>query len=273
VAAALLLPLALASAPAPVQAPAARRPVVIFGSVFDSIGAAVVGADVRLLGTDVVARSGEDGGFVLRAVEPATYLLRVRRLGFTPRTATIDASAAPPGDSLSLAVELAAAPVALPEVVVEALERKYVGRLATFAERMRTSAAPRSSFVTRDELDRMNPTRVSDVVKLRGRRAADCLGGLVYVDGVLATPQRDVEGTVRDAAQSRADGGVIAQTARSARRGGSATTDERSVDFIDPNDVEAMEIYRGPSEIPTELNMTARSGSKTPGCVIVIWTR
>ena len=47
---------------------------------------------------------------------------------------------------------------------------------------------------------------------------------------------------------------------------------EESVDFIPPDHVEAMEIYRGAAQVPPQYNVTAEPGM-APGCVILIWTR
>src|SRR5829696_2157966 len=63
----------------------AQTPGDLQGLIVDSSGAAVPAADVRLQRTqadDLATISGADGRFVLRAVAPGDYILRVIAAGF-----------------------------------------------------------------------------------------------------------------------------------------------------------------------------------------------
>ena len=69
--------------------------------------------------------------------------------------------------------------------------------------------------------------------------------------------------------------GTTAQGGRQAPTRRQRTTrirPEEAVDFVPPDHIAAMEIYRGAAEAPAEYNMTAASGMGS-GCVILIWTR
>jgi hypothetical protein len=169
-------------------------------------------------------------------------MLRVRRLGYEARTARLDIIGT---DTSTVFFTLTPLPVELAPVIVEAMERKYVGKMSGFAERMHTQGASASSFITRDEIERENPMRVSDLLRKRSARAQQCANGTIYVDGVIWE----------------------SMTVRARRDPTRMATDEFPV-----NEIEAIEIYYGAGQIPMQFNRTAMSG-KPPACVVVIWTR
>ncbi len=64
---------------------AAQRPGVLAGRVTDALsGAPVVAAVVAVEGAGAETLSGADGSFVIRALAPGRYTVRVRRLGYAP---------------------------------------------------------------------------------------------------------------------------------------------------------------------------------------------
>jgi hypothetical protein len=257
----------VATAAGAVRGQQSTRDVAILGSVFDTVGAPVADVEVALLGTGVVRRTDGGGEFRLPAVRAGRYVLRARRLGYVSKDIAVDGSA---GDTLTLTLNLVpAAPVLTPVVVEERETPTRLGKLAGFYERMRTAASPPSSFVTREQIDRMNPRRVSDIVKSRGPRAEACLAGKVYVDGALvASPLQLAALQNRVLRQARREGQRGTDGARPAPR----PRPEDAVDFIQPDHVEAMEIYRGAAQVPPQYNVTADPGM-APGCVVLIWTR
>jgi hypothetical protein len=263
---ALLLACLTAAAGAGAQ-PAARD-LVLTGSVLDTLGAPIADAEVALLGTDVVRRTSGGGEFRFPALRAGRYLLRARRIGYVTRIVPVDGSA---GDTLTLTLNLApAAPVLQSVVVRERETTQHVGKLAGFYSRMESSAAPPSSFVTREEIERTNPRQTSDLVKVRGARATGCLTGKVYVDGVLSVSPAQVQ-----AAQSMPlPTNLSTQGTRPMPRRPrpARIRPEEAVDFLPPDHIAAMEIYRGAAEAPAEFNATASPGMGS-GCVILIWTR
>ena len=247
--------------------PSAPRELAILGSVFDTVGAPIADVELAVVGTAVVRRTDGGGEFRLPPLRPARYVLRARRIGYVARDVEVDGSA---GDTLTLTLSLTpSAPVLTPVVVEERETAMRHPKLAGFYERMRTAASPPSSFVTRAQIERMNPRHVSDVVKSRGPRAAACLGGKVYVDGVLSTSPATLA-ALQNAfiRQARREGRRdVADRMRPGR-----VRPEDAVDFIPPNEVEAIEIYRSGAQAPVEYNKTANPG-EAGGCVILIWTR
>ena len=212
-------------------------------------GLAVPNVEVRLLGTNRVVRSDSLGAFRL-TVDAGRYLVRATRLGFGPRSVPLDLA---DGDTVTMSIEMDVLPVALSEVVVRAREERYRGKMAGFADRMRTSAAPRASFITREEIERRAPRQISDMVQERGGRVASCFrAATIYVDGVMLVPDQ-IGAPVRG------------------RRTEPIQRDLR-LDHIPPQEIEAMEVYGGPAVAPAEYSGTVAPGMQ-PGCIVLIWTR
>ena len=233
-----------------VAQPAHARAMVAGTVVESSTGLPVPNVDVRVLGASSVARSDSLGGFTL-SLEPGRYLVRATRLGFGPRSLPIELTL---GDTVTMSLEMNLLPVVLSEVVVKAREERYRGKMAAFAERMRTSTAPRTSFILRDEIQRRHPPHISTLIKERGGRIQDCASAsTVYVDGAMISPDR-----------------ITAP--RRGRRTAPADRDPHLDDFVSIDDIEAVEVYAGGADTPAEFLATAPRGM-APGCTVLIWTR
>ena len=128
-------------------------------------GLPIPNVEVRLLGTDRIARTDSGGAFRL-TVDAGHYLVRTTRLGFGPRSVALDLAA---GDTITMSIEMDVLPVRLAEVLVRTREERYRGKMAGFAERMRTSGASRSSFITRDEISR--PWRSTQALRRHRRNS------------------------------------------------------------------------------------------------------
>ncbi|HUQ79813.1 MAG TPA: carboxypeptidase regulatory-like domain-containing protein [Gemmatimonadaceae bacterium] len=218
-------------------------------AVEPSTGLAIPNVEVRLLGTDRLVRTDSLGSFRL-SLDPGHYLMRASRLGFGSRSLPLEVGA---GDTLTVSIELDVLPVQLSEVVVRAREERYRGKMAGFAERMRTSAASRSSFITRDEIERRAPSQISDMMRERGGRVTLCSSkATIYVDGVMV-PQDKIGDPPR--------GRRTEPTQRDLR-----------LDHFPPREIEAIEVYPGGATTPAEFSATA-SKQLEPGCTILIWTR
>jgi len=212
-------------------------------------GLPIPNVEMRLLGTDRIARTDSSGAFRL-TIDAGHYLVRATRLGFGPRSVALDVAA---GDTITMSIEMDVLPVRLAEVLVRTREERYRGKMAGFAQRMRTSGASRSSFITRDEIERRAPHQISDMMRERGGRVAEChRGATIYLDGAMLTPDQ------------------IGAPLRG-RRSEPIQRDLR-LDHIPPQDIEALEVYAGAATTPAEFSATAAPGLK-PGCTIVIWTR
>jgi hypothetical protein len=223
---------------------------VIAGTVVEpSTGLPIPNVEVRVLGTSRIARSDSGGAFAFK-LDAGRYLLRATRVGFGPRSVPVAVAS---GDTLTTMIEMDVLPVVLSEVLVKAREERYRGKMAGFAERMRTSAASRSSFITRDEIERRHPRLLSEMLKERGGRVQECVSAAtVYVDGAMLVPDR-VGAPLRG------------------RRSEPLQRDLR-LDWVSPDEIEAIEVYAGGATTPAEYSATAARGL-APGCTVLIWTR
>lgn len=172
---------------------AAAQSPMISGVVRDSAsGAGVSGAEVRVAGTPQRLRTETDGSFRI-FVGSTPGRLEVRRLGFRPTTVTV--REAPRASDDVLQVTLAAVPLTIAPMVVQAERVRYTGRLAGYYERLERRA--QGVFITRADIDREKPAQLTDMLQrvpgirvTRGRpgaqsirmRGKDCRP-LVWLDG------------------------------------------------------------------------------------------
>jgi len=186
----------------------------------------------RGIGTRV---TGEDGAFLFRDVPPGLYRLSVTLLGYRDLRDTLRVGSE---SSLDLELPLSRSPIPLDPIVV-AVERREPAYLAGFERRRRYLGG---TFMTREEIEERNPLVFTDLLRMvPGARVVPVSpygngvvfrGGCVpelWLDGIRTIPTRDLDA------------------------------------FLRPMDIEAMEIYRGPS-LPAEF------GPSSCGA-IVVWTR
>jgi TonB family protein len=214
------------------------------GRVADSTGAAVVGAEVTLVGFGARALSDAMGVYRLRDVPLGRSQLVVRRLGFRP--AAVEVDAAQPGVTR---VDVRLVFVAKRLAAVEVRERRrevYDARLAGFNQR----ATKRKSgyFVTRERIERAHSQRFVDLlrevpgVRIRDTRA---WGTIVQLRGRGCPPLVFVDGFPASAAPL-------------------------DLDVLDLGSVEGIEIYASTASAPSEL--VAAGGMENCG-VIAVWSR
>lgn len=217
----------------------AQTSATLIGSVRDTAGTAVPLAHVTVANRRVLSDSA--GRFVFASLPSGALMIAVRRLGFEPDSAQVELVN---GRTDSLHFTLAILPGKLPGIVTDAEAEERI-RLAEFYRHR--DGGNGGYFFNRRELDAARVYRVSDIMRrvpgvrliadqsgrlhLRMARSLNCPPD-VWIDGI------------------RAEG--------------------MNVDDMSLHDVEALEIYRGPSGLPPEYNN--RMGR--PGCgTLVIWTR
>lgn len=217
----------------------AQTPATLIGSVRDTAGAAVALAQVTVDNRRVLSDSA--GRFAFAGLPAGSFTITVRRLGFEPDSAQAHLVA---GRTDSLHFTLAVLPGKLPGIVTDA-DAEDRRRLAEFYRHRDGNNG--GHFFNRRELEAARVYRISDIMRrvpgvrliadqsgrlhLRMGRSLNCPPD-VWIDGMR------VEGI--------------------------------HVDDLSLQDVEALEIYRGPSGLPPEYN--SRLGR--PGCgTLVIWTR
>ena len=214
----------------------------IAGSVRDSAGAGIIGAELTVEGAAARVYSDEDGAFRLSGVPSGAVSLRIRRIGFRPEVVAVRVE---PGAAARVDVTVSAVAQTLDAVVVRGGRVRYTGPLADFYRRRDSRGAGR--FISRDEIDRRNPMRFTDLLR--------------SVPGVQLSWVGNIPNAVRFRGQRCAplvwlDGGKL----------GAAEFD---VDLIDPYTVEGIEIYSSFTTVPPQFMGTRGQGN----CgVIVIWS-
>jgi Carboxypeptidase regulatory-like domain len=231
---------------------AAAQNSVVRGRVLDdSTGNAVAGVQVQLLSADKrvlhTTQSLEDGAFAFAVRRRGEYRVRAATDGFrevvTPRLAVGRA------DSLGMELRLRQGVVRLPELQVIAQPRpRSTPGLDDFRFRLQSSANGR--FITREQVQRRDPGRLTDMLTQSGVRVT---GNTLYLRRVQCPPLIFMDGV---------------QVTRGSRRMPGGLTPYDLVNLVTPLDVEGIEIYSGLSSVPAQF------GGQGAECgVIAIWTR
>ena len=221
---------------------ALRGQATITGTVLDSLGAPVSGAQITVDSTSIRAVTNDAGEFRLSGLGGGSVHLQFRRLGYAPEARTVPLQA---DASARIDVRLSPLPIQLETVEVRRRVEAYDSRLAGFNARRERHVG---HFVTREDLDRMSSARFVDAlrsvpgVQLRPLRSG---GTSLVLRGSHCPPLVFIDGFPADA-------GVM------------------DLDMIDLASVEGVEIYSGVASVPPEF-MGARGQH---GCgVIAIWSR
>jgi hypothetical protein len=216
------------------------------GRITASDGSPIGQAQIAVRGTVLRAVAAADGGFRLAGVPIQAQTLDVRMLGYEPRALSVDVRA---DESVDIQVMLVA--IALPLEAVEVVSDVAVTpAMRGFNERR--SRGP-GVFFTRDDIARMQPRAFTDVLR--------------RVPGLQIRPIRGGLGN-----------NVSVQTRGSECQmlfflNGNAfpiPSDQPINHFVAPEEVIAVEVYSGSSEIPAQFN-SSRFNSRCG--VVVIWTR
>ncbi|HEY7394917.1 MAG TPA: carboxypeptidase regulatory-like domain-containing protein [Gemmatimonadaceae bacterium] len=227
------------------QPDSARRdslPAILIGRVIDSLGTALAGAEITLFKSESIRTvTGDSGDFRLTGLPAGTNVFNVRRLGYQPASFTAELKS---GKTHRARFTLSVAVQPLPLIAVSDTAKTHW--LDQFERRRSTS---RGTFITRAEIVKRSARMGSDIVRT--------------VPGVRVIPGR-ASGTSQ-VIMTRGNGGrACIPTMYVHNMPYSGVLDDFSAD-----DIEALEVYVGISEIPPELD---KNGRGICG-VIVVWTR
>ncbi len=221
------------------------------GRILDArSGEAVAGASVRVVGSDGFAVTDREGSFTLYALRPGQAILQILFRGrpVEPRSVDLDAGrhtevritlSIPRGEAATGASEPASVLELEPlEVVVR--RRAPAGKLRGFYERREIGLG---TFLTGEEIRERSPLQTSDLLR--------------SFPGVFV---------------SRAD----FDRPRLRLSGGRCEVDffldgvpayGLSIDDVAPDDIDGIELYRGPAEVPIAYRKA------TTCAAVLIWTR
>jgi len=201
--------------------------------------APIAGAAVQLDTSQWRAVADSQGRFELDSVEPGTYVLHIRAVGYDEGAWRVRLH---PEQVTTHAFALAQQVVELPGVAVKGRLPLSARRYIDFERRRQTA---NGAFFTQEDIERANPATLVDIlVTVRGVQQVclvnDCVAKMVRAPPGCY-PQYFIDG--------------IESTAYFARH-------------TPPKDIKGIEIYRGASEIPGEFG-----GSSSACGVIAIWTK
>ncbi|MEM0964343.1 MAG: carboxypeptidase-like regulatory domain-containing protein, partial [Bacteroidota bacterium] len=172
----ILLPTLVLLATGVLSNGASGQPAVVIGSVVDAEGAPLPGANVYLSSTTRGDASGRDGRFEIAGIAPGAYRLVGSMLGYETTHEDLRLT---PGDTATVDLVLAAAPVALGSVEVEAeRDGRWQRRFAWFRRALVGESSRADSIVL------LNPEVLS--FRLRwGTLRAEAAAPLVFENRAL----------------------------------------------------------------------------------------
>ena len=229
-----------------VPAPASgQTSAVVSGTVTDSTGAPVFGAEVSAAGVAFRTATDARGVFHLGSVPVGTASLSVRRMGFAPATISVAVSE---GNSRveGVRVTLTPLPSVLTPVRVVSQRVNYTGRLAGYYQRLEKRSG--GYFITRDQIDRENPRTLSQlllhvpgVTPYKGRAGSQS----IRMRGRLCWPLVWIDGTPMPAG-------------------------ETDLDAFAPQTIHGIELYSGSTTAPARFIL----GRVDNSCgTVVLWSR
>jgi TonB family protein len=216
---------------------------ILTGTVTDTSGVPISGAEITVEGSRANTRSDERGNFRLTDLPMGTTSVTVRRLGFASFKVGVQISQ-PSGAQLT--VRMTPVSTSLPPVVVRADRMNYRGRLAGYYARLEKKSA--GYFITREQIDRERPSTMGQLLQtVPGLRASRGRGGItgVRMRGRTCWPLVWVDGTPMPAG-------------------------EVDLDAFVPSSIQGIELYLGSTTAPVNY-MYDRDVSSCG--TILVWSR
>jgi len=209
-------------------------------------------ARVRVVGTDLATVTQLDGRFEVTQVPTGRQKIEVIMIGYAPTTTAIEVA-----EGTTHHVSLVLEPLELKPVTVTADAGFFPG-MRGFEERR---ARGTGRYFTRKDIEDMQPRQVTDVLRR--------VPGMQVESGPGA-----FSGGTTTARTGRNSGGAGAHSCTMTYyMNGSPFPMSNDVPinlFVAPDDVAAIEVYTGYSQIPPEFNSSLHNSS----CgVVAIWTR
>jgi Carboxypeptidase regulatory-like domain/TonB-dependent Receptor Plug Domain len=220
---------------------AMRQPRMIRGVVTDTANRPLVGAFVSIVSEQRSALTDSAGRFVLTNLVPGAVFVRVRRVGYAPRSFATNVSAV---DAVLIDIPLEALGQRLSRVTVQADGTAGNAKLRGFYERKQMGSG---QFLTRDQFADRNPLRITDLMNR--------FSGVV--SGNDGNGRRQIYGRGRCLMAFYLDGIYM-----------NVLSNSSIDDFIDVYEIDAVEVHTSTIGMPPEFS------GRTNGCgVIAAWTR
>jgi hypothetical protein len=244
--------------------------VMISGTVVDPERQPLEGVEVRLVGDSVRRFTSRAGTFRLYAQRGTELLLQFRRPGYNAQLLKLKGE-------WSGTVLMVPGAFELPDIQVNARNAKpaeYAGT-TKYDDYFRRRRQGLGEFITREDIDRRNPLHTFEIldgrpgIRVQFQPDRGTFVGFVrcneypprinvYVDGNKLIPSGSARITGSESA--------IAGIGRQRRDPEIAGIVGEMLSRVNPREIEFIEIFRGPGELPPEFN-DGNCGA------IVIWTR
>ena len=211
------------------------------GTVRDSSGTPVEGAQISVTGAAMRGESGAGGEFQLAKATAGPLTIHARRIGFAPDSVRVNVLA---GQSIPADITLRRLAIELRPVVI--LGRKEItGRMAGFYQRQ---SRGHGHFITREQVEKRNPSNMTDLFRMIPGARVETRG---FNNSVRFRGQRCAPLTWLD--------------------GSPLYAGEFDLDSVDPRSFEGIEIYSGAASVPAEFqggrNLSSACGT------IILWSR
>jgi hypothetical protein len=215
------------------------------GVVNDSAGKPIADADVSIVALHKLTRTDDQGRFSLSQLPKGEVELSVRRLGYQPQTVK---AAVTDAVTYSFTVSLVAQPAVLAAVAVDASEQRLRLGIEDFYRRRARGVG---TYFTREEIMNRGARATSEVFR--------------STPGIRYVRTNSGQGIRFTSAQSlRNRNGCIPLIWIDGQH-----AEGMEVDEIPVNDIEGIELYRGPATTPSQF----WQGNLTECGTVVIWSR
>jgi outer membrane receptor protein involved in Fe transport len=205
----------------------------------EATGQALEGARVIIVGPNRIEATNQEGRYLFRNVAPGSYGLRVLRLGYRPVT---DSANVAPGEAVTVDFALAPAPVQLDEIVTTATgeqRRLEVGNVIATIDAARVAEeAPIAEFgnllsgrAAGVQVQKSGGTTGSGTrIRIRGSNSVSLSNEpLYYIDGI------------------RMESGATSSTLDIGGFGQGVGAAPSRINDLNPEDIESIEIVKGPA--------------------------
>jgi carboxypeptidase family protein len=247
----------VAQSQTPKLAQSAKANPVMRGTVQDTLGQGLEGAQIEILGLKLVATTPGSGSYRFDDIKPGRYWVAVRRIGYAPLRAALTFN---PGDDREIVFQLEPLAHMLPEVVVQGEDKRWMRRYQDFVWRSRSSFG---HFLTRDDIEKAHPAYLGDIVhRYLPFTTSDVFFRSSFDDG-LNRGSFSALGHFGSSRGNRLGHNCAPAVSVNGARpmGGWAVNDFR------PEDVEALEVYRNGYQMPMEF-----LGWDLPCGLVIVWT-
>lgn len=234
----------------------AQKPTMLFGVVTNANGLPLKGVELSIANSALKVTSNDSGVYIFESPPTGRVRVTARRIGFTPIEKGFKVE---PGENRQLDFSLEGVPEMLDSVLVMT-QQGGTSRMAEFWNRRQLGIG---AFVTRADIERRKPYNSTDLLRnVTGVRVIgddNAMGRPVITMGRTGIGMRSYRNSASLAGDCRVNYYVDGMW---------VPPGTFHPDDISPVSIEAIEVYRGASEIPPKFR-----ARETACGLIVIWTR